>query len=431
VKKIRVAFYLDNSSNAHADLSTPEFGNPGIGGTEYLIVATAYYLFKFHSKKIEIILYATNTKLLPPDLNKIKTKDLNQAINKASRQFIDIFIYRPLRDPQINELELFKELNLKAIAWLHVTPTPKHIRFLASCSQVIAAVCVEHEQHDQLLDSPLSRKLTYIVNGFDVKFFRHNLSKVKKEINLVVHIGAIVPQKSFHILARSWPQILKRCPEAKLKVIGSAALYNDNEELGDWKLSYKSYEDNFIKPYLSDSDGNLLKSVEFLGVLDLRKKIYMAEASVGVANPVGINENCPATSLEFQALGTPVVGQGNFGNLDTMVDKHTGLLANNEHDFVNKVCFLLENPKYANSLGKNGPSFVRRKYSWEKTTKNWIDLFNLIYKYKNIKKYKMKHNYLKHYKLFIFVNALFQKMLGRFIRWPFLCEIKEFISKYR
>ncbi|MEM7579944.1 MAG: hypothetical protein AAF316_08830 [Cyanobacteria bacterium P01_A01_bin.80] len=40
---IKVGFYLQNQRYPNIDLRFPEKGNPGIGGTEFTTIATAYY----------------------------------------------------------------------------------------------------------------------------------------------------------------------------------------------------------------------------------------------------------------------------------------------------------------------------------------------------------------------------------------------------
>ena len=61
-----------------------------------------------------------------------------------------------------------------------------------------ALVCVEHEQHDHIQDTALASrfKTTFIVNGFDVGNFRLE-NPPEKQNNLVVYLGALVPQKGF------------------------------------------------------------------------------------------------------------------------------------------------------------------------------------------------------------------------------------------
>lgn len=40
---MKICFYFDNSRRPDIDYSNPENGNPGIGGTEYIIWSVSYY----------------------------------------------------------------------------------------------------------------------------------------------------------------------------------------------------------------------------------------------------------------------------------------------------------------------------------------------------------------------------------------------------
>lgn len=51
---MKVAFYLPNKF-CYADCSNVDLGNPGIGGTEYMIIALAYHL-SICQKKHEILI---------------------------------------------------------------------------------------------------------------------------------------------------------------------------------------------------------------------------------------------------------------------------------------------------------------------------------------------------------------------------------------
>jgi hypothetical protein len=55
---MKVAFYLENAEIAEVDLRDPEKGNPGIGGSEYMIVMIANELSKRYGKLMEISILA-------------------------------------------------------------------------------------------------------------------------------------------------------------------------------------------------------------------------------------------------------------------------------------------------------------------------------------------------------------------------------------
>ena len=92
--KTKVGFYLNNQGYTNVDLRFPEKGNPGIGGTEYTTIATAYYLNKFYPERVEILLLANITELLPPSLKVGYAENKMDAAIKSEQEGCDIFIFR-------------------------------------------------------------------------------------------------------------------------------------------------------------------------------------------------------------------------------------------------------------------------------------------------------------------------------------------------
>ena len=426
-KKFKIAFLLDDK-DCDIDLSFPELGNPGIGGTEYLMVSTPFYLKKYKANDILPIVYYTNVNSrLPSNIETIQVDNRIEAADHASKNFVDLLVYRPYRDTEKKFLNKIKTVKLKCAAWIHVSPKADHIRQLAKSTYINAVICVEHEQHDQFYDSPLCHKLSFIPNGFDVDAFTKNI-EINKNEKSVVFVGGLYPQKNFHYLAKQWPSIIKICPDAKLYIIGSAQLYDNSIQLGKYGVATESYEKTFIK-YLIDTNGELLSSVKFLGKLGLDKKKIMSSALVGIGNPIGTNENCPGVLLEFQSLGVPVVSLENYGSIDTIDHKKTGFLAKNDKEFINYIFNLLTDKKLNDQLSNNCSYFVNKKYSYEKITTQWYELIQALENKRSITK-SMKTNYFKHLKWFIYLNSFIQKFLGNFVKWPFLIEIKSFYSKF-
>ena len=436
--KIKIAFYLENTNIPDIDLSKPSHGNPGCGGTEYLFVALPYYIHKYLKKNdyehlIEVIILAEHTQKLPSIIKSFKVTGVKDAAKTAKNLNVDFFIYRPRRHENENLLKFLDELKLPTIGWAHVTPNDKYLRDMSKSFYFKALVCVEHEQYDQIQDTKLScvsNKCSFIVNGFDVKNFQID-KKIEKDTKLVVYLGALVIQKGFHKLAKIWPNVVKRVPEAKLIVIGSAKVYNQYASLGNWNIAEKSYEEKYIIPFLSDNCGKPIKSVTFAGRLGNEKKQIIAKALIGVPNPTGSSENCPGSALEFQALGTAVVSGAYWGILDTVLNKKTGLLGKSEKDLENDLVYLLNNPSIAKSLGQRGVSFVEQKYNWNKVVSEWINLFQVLKFTDKIHKKPFKKNYFTHFKYLIFINHIIQKILGRYIFWPSINEIKMFLLRLK
>ncbi len=423
---MKVAFYLENRDVPDVDFRQPALGNPGCGGTEYLFSALPYYLKKLKANECQPIILANHTHKLPENAAHFRVADVFDAARRAKEAGCAFFVYRPRRQPNSKLLVLIDSLQIPTIAWAHITPTSQHLREMARTRYIKAIVCVELEQHDLAQDTAIWSKLTCIVNGFDLEGFRL-ANRPKKDPDLVVYIGALVRQKGFHVLAKAWPRILRRHPEARLAVIGSGALYNAGTRLGPWGVAEPEYEERFIAPYLAGPDGQPLPSVKFHGKLGLEKKEILHRAIVGVPNPSGQTENCPGTALEIQACGTAVVSGAYYGILDTVRDGETGLLGRTEDDLVANICTLLENPASAEALGRNGICFVEERYNYDTVTAEWCALFNRLKTGERPTRFPFKKNLHRHHKFLIYINRFFQIALGRFVSWPSVIEIKSII----
>jgi hypothetical protein len=170
--------------------------------------------------------------------------------------------------------------------------------------------------------------------------------------------------------------------------------------------------------------------VNFLGKLGEEKKQFLYQAILGVPNPTGQTENCPGSALEVQASGTAAVSGAYYGMLDTIRDGETGILGLTKNDLVNNICSLLEDTDRARELGKNGIKFIEQRYGFDHVTREWCDLFEAIENGKKPKVIPFKNNLLKHSKIFILLNRYLQIILGSFIPWPSVIEIKGIIFKF-
>lgn len=423
--KIKVAFYLDNRLIPNVNLSEPELGNPGCGGTEFLFVALPFYLKKYSSSIIPV-LYAHYTEHLPKNIETHRVQSVIEAAKKSSEHSSDIFIYRPYRKTEHEVIDLLDKLNLKTIAWAHITPLSSVLRKMSKSKSIKSIVYVEHEQYDLSQDSAMLNRSHYIVNGFDVNTCGSDLKSIKSP-KTVVYIGALVEQKGFHKLARLWPQILERVPEAKLNVIGSGKLYSEFDEFGDLKIASRKYEDFFIKPYLVSDTGEVLPSVTFLGQLGTEKFEILRTAIVGVPNPTGSTENCPGSALEIQACETAVVTGAFYGLLDTVSENKSGYLCSTDDEFVSKICYLLNNQDIAMEMGQSGKRFVESRYSWIKVVKEWEEYLENIQSDTPIKRKRFKRNIFKHHKFLVIINRFIRILLLNPPRWPTVVDVKIYL----
>jgi len=423
---MKIAFYVPNQHLKKINFSTPEDGNPGTGAAEYLHVALPYFI---SDDKYIASIIAHNVKNMPGSIESIKCESITEAAQIAKNNEVDIFVFRPRIHEESNILDLIETLKLPSIGRAALTPSAVHQRKMAKTSYFKALVAVGSQQYESMIDSPVAFKLTYINNGISpnacIKF-----SNIKKNKKLVTYMGAIVPQKGLHVLARVWPEVLKQHPDAELRVIGSSTIYNENLKVGSLGIADEAYENEYLIPYLCDKNGKLHKSVTFLGALGSDKFKHISEALIGIANPTGQTETCCVSAVEMSACSTAVVTGSYYALLETVQNNITGLHGRGDRKLRDNICKLLSNPELAIKLGSNGKALAKSNYDFNIVSVKWKKLFSNVKS--GLKIHKPRHNFkyfYYHRKWLRFLNYLPAKIFNKFIFWPSTHELEVLILK--
>lgn len=360
---MKIGMLIDRGTLELVDCSKIERGNPGMGGSEYLFLLLAYYLGN-KSKEFSIVLLIKNKlnlefpceqRIINNELILENIKDLEYLIINPCGKVADFF-------------KLLDHWDKKVIAWVHNYIPHMTLKYLVNCQSIKKIVFVGKQQYESYCDDPVFKKSTYIYNmvrPFEMDYISPNYKE-----NIVTYVGALVPAKGFHKLARQWKEILKRVPDAKLYVIGSGKLYDKRYKMGKYGISFSKYEKKFIK-YLLDNNGKLLESVHFYGTLGYEKKDIIQKTKVGVANPTGISETFCLSAVEFEGVGVPVVAFKGFGFLDTVQDKKTGLLSRTGYGLRRDIVRLLKDNELNFQFGKRGIELWNHKFSPEVIIPQW------------------------------------------------------------
>ena len=363
-----IAFLLDDSTISSADLTHPGLGNPGIGGTEYNIVTLAHELAE--RKFAKVALFRRNPSNTYPGSITVVTVanypgSLREQINAAGP--FDCIIVRgtdTLRESAVLDC---LPAELPVVIWAHNHLRSTTLSFIAGREQVKSIVYVGREQCALAAGAPTYRKSTYIYPGFYVEP-RDNEARGTR----AVYVGSLVPQKGFHRLARLWPRIRAASPSAALDVIGSSRVYYADQPMGALGIAAPEYE-KLITRYLGKDPSR--HGVTFHGKLGTEKYDVIRRALVGLPNPTGFTECCPATAVEMSQCGAAVVAFRQWGMCDTVVDRTTGYLCRDDREYVDRVVSLFEHPEHARELGRNGQTFVRETFSYDVICSQWERLF--------------------------------------------------------
>ena len=370
---MKIAFYLPNKDFAQVDCSKPESGNPGIGGTEYMIVSIPYFLGKLYGDRHEYLLLANCIDRLPANVEKVQVDNLAQVPKVVELHKIDLLVLKYSFDAAQT---LFRNKNRLSVAfWTHNFVRRQELTMLAHEPRVKVVICVGNEQLNIYRDHQAYDKSVVIFNGYPIENFKAadmpRLLPFSKRNHEVTYIGNLVAYKGFPLLARAWRKIVEQVPDAHLNVIGGGALYDRNSRLGKWGLAEEKDEQEFM-PYLIDEEGKLLSSVTFWGVLGKEKDEVLNRTKVGVPNPGGVSETFCIAAIEMQLWGGLVTTIRYGGFIDTVGP--TGLLYGRVDDIADCVASQLrrEDNEYGKTL-----QFLEQ-FSFERVCCNWILLFDVI-----------------------------------------------------
>ena len=91
----------------------------------------------------------------------------------------------------------------------------------------------------------------------------------------------------------------------------------------------------------------------------------------------GRREAFGAVSLEAQAMDLPVIGFKSGGFPETVIDGNTAILVEdkNINSMAEAVESLINDKKLMNSMSKGARTHVLESFSFEKTTKRYLDLY--------------------------------------------------------
>lgn len=98
----KIAFYLDNRAISDIDANRLEYGNPGIGGTEFLILLVSTMLARNESA-MSVKLWVTHQQKLPAHIQYSVVDNLSEAISQAEEELYDTFVLKHDANNIIND----------------------------------------------------------------------------------------------------------------------------------------------------------------------------------------------------------------------------------------------------------------------------------------------------------------------------------------
>lgn len=214
-----------------------------------------------------------------------------------------------------------------------------------------------------------SEKIKIIPMGVDVNLFKKKIIKKPTKYSknkIILFVGRLSDQKGLQHVIDSMQDISRYDPKTKLLVIGAGP-----------------YEKTLRERAASK---RIIENIEFLGALsiaDIAKYHNMADIYImpSLSTKTG-TESLGLALLEAMSSGCAVIGTKVGGIPFVIKDGYNGLLAREKdpHDLSHKIITLLKNRKLARKLGKNAAEFVRKNYSWDKVSKDFMKIYDNLLK---------------------------------------------------
>ncbi len=199
----------------------------------------------------------------------------------------------------------------------------------------------------------------------NIKIVYCGINKIKDNLDLekfskptILYLGRIKKYKRVDLLVKIMPEILKRIPQANLLIAG-------------WGTEASSITDLTMRSITR-------RKVKIVGPVTESEKKYLLSKSWVFVNP-SIGEGWGISVIEANLYGVPTVAFNVAGLSESIVDGKTGYLSNNEKQFVDKICKILDNRTLRTRLSINARKWANT-FSWEDAAAKSISVVESVYR---------------------------------------------------
>jgi glycosyltransferase involved in cell wall biosynthesis len=246
----------------------------------------------------------------------------------------------------IHKAQWFSQFNLTlaAIGYMLETYLMPHLY------RKVPVVTVSPSSLEEIKEIGLNEKKIYL--GYNSIPKRVGKSCKRSERPLMVYVGRIKAYKQLDLVIKKMPLLIKEFPHLKFTIAGTG------DYLDELKVLAKRV--------------GVTNNVDFLGFVSEEKKWELLQRAWVFVMP-SMKEGWGITIMEAASCGTPSVGFNVGGVRDSIRDNYTGLLAEDEEQYYQKIRFLLRNSEVRDQLEESCKAWVGR-FSWEST----VDVFESL-----------------------------------------------------
>lgn len=223
-------------------------------------------------------------------------------------------------------------------------------RWVIRCSSLLTVVSHTMEERALSLGAK-PEQLQTVSMGVDTKTLFTPNPALPRADNEILFVGRLVEKKGCAYLFEAMPEILRRHPGTRLRVVGSGpeekVLRQQAKRLGiEHAVTFHGAVNNAEMPELYR-----------------RATVFVAPS---IVTAQGDQEGLGLVLVEALACECPVVASNLSAIRDVVIDGVNGLICRQKDsaDLAAKVCFLLEHPELRVAMGSAGRQYVQSKFDW-------------------------------------------------------------------
>ncbi|MDY6090805.1 MAG: glycosyltransferase [Bdellovibrionota bacterium] len=228
-------------------------------------------------------------------------------------------------------------------------------------TDIVSRVCdgiisVSEAQKNLIVESGGDKdKIKVIYSGVNSDRYKPYDSS-KRDFNRIVFVGALVGHKGVDILINSFIELLKKYPDIKLDIYGSAKLWGKDEYLNQKQISSLVPQIKFHGAVSQDEIANVFK-----------------EAGICVI-PSRYFDSFPLTAVEAQVSGCPVVCFDVGGIKECVQNGKSGVVINavSIDGLTSNLDLLLSNKEKLREFSDYAAKTFYKIYNWDNTAKEFI-----------------------------------------------------------
>ena len=194
------------------------------------------------------------------------------------------------------------------------------------------------------------QKIILAGNGVDSKFLLDKSKKIITKIPTtnILFIGSLASHKRVDLLIKSFSDLTS--PKISLTISGQKTLFYPQ-----------------IEKLVNSLDSKIKSKINFIFNFPQKDLVKLIDNCDVLVLP-SIQESFGLVVIESWARQKPVICS-DIPALKELLEKSNGGLlfkTDNQNDLFKKIKFILDNPKKAKKLGKNGYEYVKNNYTWKK-----------------------------------------------------------------